>query len=250
MINGKPFISIIIPVYNVEPYVEACIESVMRQTYDGQMECIVVDDCGTDKSMEIVEKLIAEYTGPFSFIVIHHERNRGLSSARNTGMDNVKGDYLFFLDSDDEITDDCIEKLVEPLNHEYYDIVVGSIAIYGGKQPYNLLRLHLPDQTILRGIDILNTYRTKWNMMAQNKLYRTGFVRESYLSFCEGLIHEDELWSFQIACMANSLYAIQQTTYLYRIRKNGIKSLSKGENRMKNLTILVKEIRGRGIFLC
>jgi len=65
-------ISIIIPIYNVEPYVEACVRSVMRQTYDGTMECIVVDDCGTDNSMAVVESLISEYNGPITFKVLNH----------------------------------------------------------------------------------------------------------------------------------------------------------------------------------
>ena len=93
---NQPSISIIVPVYNVEPYVEECIHSVMRQTYTGPMECIVVDDCGTDNSMAVVEGLIANYKGPISFKVLHHKHNRGLSAARNTGMDAATGDYYFF----------------------------------------------------------------------------------------------------------------------------------------------------------
>ena len=238
----KPLISIIVPVYNVAPYVEDCIRSVMRQTYDGKMECIVVDDCGTDDSMAIALRLIAEYSGPITFKVLHHTNNRGLSAARNTGMETAIGDYLFFLDSDDELTDDCIDKLVDPVNKEWYDIVLGDLEILGSVKPYLNLKLKLPNKTILRGKDIINSYRIKWNMMAQNKLYRTGFIRDSHLSFLEGLVHEDELWSFQVACLAHSLFAIQQKTYLYRIRTNGIRALSEGETRMKNLSIIVREI--------
>lgn len=111
----KPSISIVIPVYNVESYVEACIKSVMSQTYDGEMECIMVDDCGTDDSMVKVESVISDYLGPITFRIFHHTHNRGLSAARNTGMDAATGDYLFFIDSDDEITSDCIETLVTPV---------------------------------------------------------------------------------------------------------------------------------------
>ena len=184
----KPLISIIVPVYNVAPYVEDCIRSVMRQTYDGKMECIVVDDCGTDDSMAIALRLIAEYSGPITFKVLHHTNNRGLSAARNTGMETAIGDYLFFLDSDDELTDDCIDKLVDPVNKEWYDIVLGDLEILGSVKPYLNLKLKLPNKTILRGKDIINSYRIKWNMMAQNKLYRTGFIRDSHLSFLEGLV--------------------------------------------------------------
>ena len=68
-------ISIIIPVYNVEPYVEDCIRSVMRQTYDGPMECIIVDDCGSDNSMAIVKKMVTEYNGSIAFKILHHKHN-------------------------------------------------------------------------------------------------------------------------------------------------------------------------------
>ena len=72
---NQPKISIIIPVYNVEPYIDECLHSVMRQTYKGPMECLVVDDCGTDKSMDVAERLIAEYDGTIEFRVFRHEKN-------------------------------------------------------------------------------------------------------------------------------------------------------------------------------
>ena len=120
-----PQVSIIIPVYNVEPYIEECLQSVMRQSYRGKIECILVDDCGTDNSMEIAVQLIEDYHGPIDFKVLHHEHNRGLSAARNTGMDAACGDYVYFLDSDDWISDDCIEKLTQPLCNKQYDFVIG-----------------------------------------------------------------------------------------------------------------------------
>ncbi|MBO6252520.1 MAG: glycosyltransferase family 2 protein, partial [Bacteroidaceae bacterium] len=123
---AAPSVSIIVPVYNVQPYVEDCIRSVMRQTYDGRMECIVVDDCGTDDSIAIVEKVVADYDGPITFKILHHTHNRGLSAARNTGIDASTGDYLFFLDSDDEITNDCIKKLSAVLEKD------GEIEIVQG----------------------------------------------------------------------------------------------------------------------
>ena len=120
-----PKVSIIIPIYNVETYIEECLQSVMRQTYKGMIECILVDDCGTDNSMKIMEQLIEVYNGPIEFKVLHHEHNRGLSAARNTGMDAACGDYVYFLHSDDWISDDCIERLTHPLDLEQYDFVAG-----------------------------------------------------------------------------------------------------------------------------
>lgn len=235
-------VSIIIPIYNVGLYVEDCIRSVMRQTYKGDLECIVVDDCSTDDSMSIVEKVIEDYNGPITFKVLHHTQNRGLSAARNTGMETAIGDYLFFLDSDDELTDNCIEELVEPLNIEWYDIVVGELMIFGSDKPYYGLKLELPDRVILRGNEIINTYRTRWNMMAQNKLYRKEFIMSSHLSFYAGIIHEDELWSFQVAILASSLCSVRKITYHYRIRQGSLVSTSNERIKSKSFQIIVEEM--------
>ena len=74
-----------------------------------------MDNCGTDKCMAIAEELIAGYEGPIEFRIVHHEYNRGLSAVRNTGMNASTCEYVYFLDSDDWISDDCIEKLTNPL---------------------------------------------------------------------------------------------------------------------------------------
>ena len=96
-------VSIIIPVYNVSLYIERCIKSVMSQTYQ-DIECILVNDATPDDSIAIAERLIADYNGTIQFRILNHEHNKGQSTARNTGIDASTGDYLYFLDSDDEIT--------------------------------------------------------------------------------------------------------------------------------------------------
>lgn len=235
-------ISLIVPVYNVGPYVEDCLRSVMRQTYTGPIECIVVDDCGTDDSMEIVERLIVEYDGPISFKVLHHAENRGLSAARNTGMDAAVGDYFFFLDSDDELTDDCIEKLTNPLHTEWYDLVIGDLQLSDEDKKGIKLLLGLPDNAVLRESAILSNYRIKWNMMSQNKLYRAEFLKLSHLRFLEGLVYEDELWSFQVACLATSLYAVRAKTYKCRIRQDSLTATGNRDIKMRHIPVVVKSI--------
>ena len=104
-----PLVSVIIPVYNVSPYVEECLKSVMDQTYK-RLEVIIVDDCGTDDSMEKVERMLQDYAGEISFSILHHDCNRGLSAARNTGSDACHGDFISFIDSDDAIAKDFYQK--------------------------------------------------------------------------------------------------------------------------------------------
>ena len=177
-----PKVSIVIPVYNVEPYIEECLQSVMRQTYGGKIECILVDDCGIDNSIEIAEQLIKAYNGPIDFKVLHHENNRGLSAARNTGIDASSGDYVYFLDSDDWISDDCIEKLMQPHVFKQYDFVVGHYS-EDGKDFYGLYPKGEYHKNGLRPIS-----RNGIPVSACNKLFRKSFLINNQLSFEVGKV--------------------------------------------------------------
>ena len=239
---NQPTVSIIVPVYNVEPYVEDCIRSVMRQTYDGPIECIIVDDCGTDDSIAVVERLISEYNGPISFNVLHHEHNRGLSAARNTGMDAAIGDYLFFLDSDDELTKDCIEKLMAPVEGKQYDIV-SSNFLHVDEKGQEILGERKYDEIVIEGTSLLPALnQQKWTISAWNKLYLSGFIRSNQLRFKEGLIFEDVLWSFQIASLATSLCVVKDTTYIYKIRPGNITSTNRKESYVPNYHVIFQEM--------
>ena len=124
-------ISIIIPIYNVELYVRQCLESVMAQDIvEVDIECILVDDCGQDKSMEIVRQMVENYEGPIRFHILHHEHNCGLSAARNTGLDAATGDYILFVDSDDYLLPGALSRLLVGL-HTYpqVDMVVGNTLL-------------------------------------------------------------------------------------------------------------------------
>lgn len=219
-------ISIVIPVYNVAPYIGDCIRSVMRQTWQGPLECIFVDDCGTDQSMVIVDSMIEEYHGKIAFKTVRHEENRGLSAARNTGMEAATGDYVYFLDSDDEMTPDCLEALAAPMTapepvEGFVDFTIGECRIEGGTLPG--VALKLKDGAVLQGPEILNAYRQEaWYMMSVNKLYRLDYLKENGLRFHEGIIFEDELWSFQIACTARKMAVVGRETYIYKLREGSI----------------------------
>ncbi len=231
-------ISIIIPVYNVKDYIIRCLESVSAQTYEDELECILVDDCGSDDSMALVNSYLSTYEGSIIYKTLHHERNRGLSAARNTAMEVATGDYIFFLDSDDEITPNCIKELTAPLKISQYDVVIGGIKTIGDDNLHEVLKLKL-DNTELNENEIGRSYlKRSWNMMAQAKLYNKNFLKREHLTFKEGLIHEDELWSFQIACLAKKITIVNSDVYLYYIRCNGIT----GSQTLSKKMIIFKEI--------
>ena len=234
-------VSIIIPVYNVEPYIERCIKSVLRQTYRN-LEVILVDDCSPDRSMDLAKEYINKNLNENSdlqFLFLKHDHNRGLSAARNTGIDAATGEYVYFLDSDDEITEDCISVLVKPIGNDKFDCVIGNIVAIGSDDPYFQLR----GEGIYNSTkSIANAYlQEKWYPMAWNKLCRISFLKEHCLFFKEGLIHEDELWSFQLACTLQTLFAVKKHTYIYYIRPNSIIT----GNSIKTRTVnLLKVLRG------
>lgn len=212
-------VSVIIPVYKVEQYIERCLLSVMNQRcLDILVECILVDDCSPDKSMCIAEKLINDYCGNVQFAIARHDQNMGLSAARNTGMNLAKGEYLLFLDSDDYITDDCIHKLTEVLK-EYPEMEVVKGNHEGRVNIRQALIPHGPigNDTLL---DLL--YTGAIPVMAWNTLIKRTLVEKFGLSFKAGLLQEDILWTFQLYRHVDSFVFIPDVTYYYENNPNSI----------------------------
>lgn len=216
--NKYPLVSIIIPVYNVETYIERCLMSVVEQTY-ANIEIILIDDCGSDNSIALANKILAQSSRHFR--VVDQKYNQGVSVARNTGLKEANGDYVYFMDSDDEITPDCIEKLVKPLSTYQYDMVIGSYDTIGDRES------HMPSG---QGVSLMNSssvieYYGKggWHVMPWNKLCRKQFLCDNHLTFLEGqALHEDFIWSFQTACTAASAFVVNSPTYKYRINPRSV----------------------------
>lgn len=211
-------VSVIVPVYNVSEYIERCWDSIRNQTYKN-IEVLFVDDCGTDDSISKLE-LLVETDSEMDCRILRHDRNHGLSVARNTGLVASSGEYVYFLDSDDDIRPDCIESLVAPLSEHKYDIVVGDYNLVGEGTPSPL---SLPAGAIRTNEEILKAYADgKWYVMPWNKLYRRGFLEETGMRFKERMIHEDVLWTFITACKAQSLYVVKKPLYNYYVRSSSI----------------------------
>ncbi|WP_081832055.1 glycosyltransferase [Prevotella sp. P6B1] len=240
-------ISIIIPVYGVSAYIGRCIRSVMNQTYSN-IECIIVDDATPDDSIEKCERLIADYQGPIRFSVLHHEKNRGLSAARNTGLQAATGDYLFFFDSDDELTADCIEKLVRPvLKDTSIEMVMGGYVrcTEGSPTPPNLSPCKKGTDIELSSLEAVRDYwfRKKGiNVYMWNKLIKKDFLHQNQLYFKEGLLYEDILWFFYAVKYLRHFYAIPDMTYIYYRRPRSITTgLDKAE-KARHFSVIYEEI--------
>jgi len=246
-------VSIIIPVYNVAPYVEQCIQSVINQTYKN-LEVIIVDDCGTDNSMEMVEKVVSQIpqNSQMTFKILHHEHNRGLSAARNTGIKAATGQYLYFLDSDDWIIPECIELMVGCVEkHPDTQIVfAGAEATSKGYEWLDYTNKRLPEYS--NDIDWLQLSMLKrydFGMTAWNKLVSREFVLRNMLYFEEGIIHEDEVWNFDIAKYISCASFLQYNTYIYNLREGSITKKRTEIERLDRLfliwNIMVKRINGQ-----
>lgn len=232
-----PLISIIIPVYNVAPYIEKCLETVISQSYEN-LEIILVDDCGSDNSMDIVRDFCSSHIG--NFVLLNHERNRGLSVARNTGVKHAKGDYLFFLDSDDELPKDAIRNFVQYLNkHGDADFLIGDYIIEGD---FNYMPLMTP--VVLEGKEniICSYLKGEWYIMACGKLISRCFFEEHNLWFVEGRLHEDDLFSFYLALGASKMITLQENVYKYIIRNGSITTAKKEKNYVDMFWIMSQKI--------
>lgn len=234
-------ISIIIPVYNVEPYIKACLQSVFNQSYKN-IEVIVVDDCGNDNSMEIIKTIINENNRFNDVKILHHKNNRGLSAARNTGIENCTGEYIYFLDSDDTLPSNSIELLVSEIQkHKDIDFVIGGIKTYGNK---NYIYPLLSKPYINNNNDILNDYLSfKWNVMACNKLISKKMIDKYNIKFIEGIYHEDMDFSFKLALHANKMACCYDVTYNYLIRNNSITTYKKEKNYNDYFSIITSNLK-------
>ncbi len=236
-------VSIVIPVYQVSDYIERCIRSVMAQSYTC-VECIIVDDATRDDSIEKCERLIDNYCGPIRFHILHHKKNQGISAARNTGVRAATGGWIFFMDSDDEITSDCLEKLVElSKRHSDAEMIMGNTQKhFENGRVINLIRPESPT-VFLTNEKIFTTYqKQKMIMHAWNILINRRFFEDHQLYFREGIIFEDVLWLFYVVQILSKLYLCKDVTYHYCLRPNSIVTGSKKSSVGKSFSIIYDEI--------
>ena len=216
--------SIVIPVYNVKEYLAACVESVLSQTFT-EYEVLLIDDGSTDGSGEICDELCKTSDR----IRVIHQKNGGLSEARNTGIRNAKGDYLFFLDSDDFLsTPTALEELAAPLQKTNPDLLLYSTTEYA-EDGKTILFSHgnppISEQTLYQAEDVLDALYEAgdiWVTMAQTKLLRREFCLQKGLFFQSGIYHEDDEWISRVLAANPTLSVSSSAVYGYRHRPNSI----------------------------
>lgn len=217
-----PLVSIIVPVYNVEKYIERCFNSVEAQTYKN-LECIFVDDCSPDNSRDIIDYLCKD---SYKFIIVSHKENLGLSAARNTGIRRASGKYIFFLDSDDAITPNCIENLVATLRiYHNSEIIQGNVRQIPEihNDWYDISNAQFPENCE----DALNIKKMFFSfpripVNAWGKLIFKEFITKNNLFFMENIVNEDEEWSFRAAKYITNISFTKEICYLHFINADSI----------------------------
>lgn len=208
----KPEISIIVPVYNVEKYLQQCLDSILAQSFEN-FEVILVNDGSTDSSGEICSL----YTKKDNRIKIYHKKNGGVSSARNIGVKLCTGKYILFVDSDDYILKDYCEKLLKISQKSNSDIVICKMVrelSKNKKTQYNKKFLNREEALIemFKG----NLYR--FSLSA--KLFKASIVKEEI--FPTGMIHEDQGTTYKYFLKAKKVLYIDYPGYVYFYRENSI----------------------------
>lgn len=230
--NNCELISIIIPVYNVEKYIGRCIKSIKNQTYRN-FEAIVVNDGTKDKSVEIAKKIIDNDNR----FVILNKANGGLSSARNYGLNNMRGKYVVFIDSDDFVSEKYIENLYCAMSqNSEVDIAVSRIIDVNADGNEISVRngtnktMIIPSEKMMRKMML---ERTRYNHCAYGKLYKSEFWID--FRFPNGRLYEDYLTTYKLFSKANKVAIIDKQDYYYVQQQGSIMHMPISS---KTLTIL------------
>ncbi len=205
-------LSIVVPVYNVEHYVRRCILSIINQDDDvfKNIELIIVNDGTKDKSIEQIRDLIDGYDN----IILINQENQGLSMARNNGMDLAKGDYIWFIDSDDWIAEDAVKKLL-PYLDGVNDIVSFGIKESSGKDEVQRY-VFFNEVNTMSGKDTFRQHCVH-STAAPKAVYRKVFLVENKMRFMSGVYNEDDEFCLKVSYLAKNVTILPESLYYYYI---------------------------------
>ena len=228
-------VSIIIPIYNVEKYVAECLNSVISQTYDhSKIECIIINDCTPDRSMDIVNEIVGKYKsegGGMSITVLSHKQNRGLSASRNTGMKEATGEFIYFVDSDDYLHADALKTLMDyHLSMPEADLIIGN-----NYNEYLMSNCYDIDKakTIVKMDYLYKGNRKK--IQVWNNLIKHSLLTENSIEFVDGIYFEDTIFNYQLYPLVKTAIIIPEVTYFYRKNPNGIILATRNEKVAKTI---------------
>lgn len=220
-------ISVVLPVYNVEKYIRRCLESIIVQENCGYtIECLIIDDASPDNSMTIVKEIIANYHGSaITFRIIRHEVNKGLSEARNAGIKVSTGDFLFFVDSDDELLENSFVRFLDYYQkYPLVDVIIGNSLDFASRHlSYSHIKESASPSIMVndKRIILQQVLKREINRNVWNKLIRRSIIVNNNILFDVGLLYEDVIWTYRLYSSVSSIL-IPELTYLYENNPSSI----------------------------
>lgn len=222
-------VSVLVPVYKVEPYIERCVRSLFEQTYP-ELEYIFVDDCTPDKSIDILKDTLRDYPLRSNQVkIIKHEFNRGLAASRNTALDNASGEFVCAVDSDDWLELNAVELLVNRQLETDADIVAGGMMMHqlDGDFPFVEKEYNSKNDVVLRQLE------KSWDHTVCRKLIRRSLYEQNHIRCMEGCdMTEDRYQMAQLAYYADSYASIEDIIYHYERRNEGSIMAQKNRERV------------------
>lgn len=225
MENMKTKVSVVVPVYNVEKWLSECLDSIIDQTFT-DFEVICIDDGSSDNSWDIMQ----EYASKDNRIKIYkNDSNRGLSYTRNRGIDLASGEYIQFLDSDDMLSRQALEKCVDLADADNLDMLLFDYEYlieddFEGKRKKPDLHNYYGIEGVWTGKNLFKKLELEWRFTVHAcfKFFRLNFLKVNDFRFHEGIVHEDYLFSFNCMMKAKKIRCLDQEIYIYRRRKGAI----------------------------
>lgn len=228
--------SVVVPIYNVEQYLERCIESIINQTYKN-IEILLVNDGSKDNSYKIIEK----YEKIDTRIKTINKENGGLSDARNFGINASTGEYIVLLDSDDYIEINSIELFYKSIKNEKPDILVNKVNVLNGDVKSKIAHRIQPG-IVFTGQEFLKQSLSTggFSMVAVRNIYKKEFLTQNKLEFKKGILHEDEEFTPRAMLSGKSVIGTDIYFYNYIIREN---SITTTKNKDKNAVDMIQTLK-------
>lgn len=230
----KPLLSLILPIYNVEKYLNYCVDSILNQIENENIEILLIDDGSTDSSSSICDSYKDKR------IKVYHKKNGGLSDARNYGLLKSNSDYVFFIDSDDFIEKECIKDIISSLKrNKDLEVILFDAKFVDesgkeiNKSGYSFNHKGLENNKIYTGREIIENQLNACDEYLTTVwlgVYKKSLLIDNSFFFEKGLIHEDEMWTPKVLIEANKVLYINKKYYCYRIREDSIMRDNKKNN--------------------
>lgn len=240
-------VSVIVPAYNVQEYIKECLESLIKQSFRF-FEVIIINDGSTDETGNIINS----YARKYKFIKIINQKNKGLSAARNIGLKEAKGEFIYFLDSDDIVSENLLEECFQRCKNNKLDLIMFDGKAFFDRNfsenkenfKMNYSRYGILTEKVQNGIEFLvsNLNNSGYRSSVCLLFFKKSIVEENNLFFLEGIVHEDELFTPVLISKCKKLMWINKILFFRRVRNESIMTTPKNYKNIQGYLAVAREL--------